>query len=107
MKKTKVFLVDNIDGSEAERTISFAFNGISYQIDLNAEHANKIEDDFAQWIRHARRTGGRAVTRRSGATAGASDSAKIRQWAQDEGLEVSQRGRIPASIVEQYRQAHQ
>ena len=61
MKKTEVILVDDIDGSSADRTISFSVNGVSFEIDLNEEHATELLEDFAKWESHARRVGGRAT----------------------------------------------
>ena len=104
MKKTEVILVDDIDGSSADRTISFSVNGVSFEIDLNEEHATELLEDFAKWESHARRVGGRATaTRRRRASSGApSEAAQIRAWAQKKGIEVSDRGRIPAPVVEKY-----
>lgn len=103
MKKTEVILVDDIDGSSADRTISFAVNGVSFEIDLNEEHATELLEDFAKWESHARRVGGRTAARRRGTSTGApSEASKIRAWAQKKGIEVSDRGRIPAPVVERY-----
>ncbi|WP_043534431.1 histone-like nucleoid-structuring protein Lsr2 [Actinomyces polynesiensis] len=104
MKKTEVVLVDDIDGSSADRTISFSVNGVAFEIDLNEEHATDLLEDFAKWESHARRVGGRTTTRRRRSSSGSapSEAAKIRAWAQKKGIEVSDRGRIPAPVVEQY-----
>lgn len=107
MKKTEVILVDDIDGSSADRTITFAVNGVSFEIDLNEEHATELLEDFAKWESHARRVGGRtaAPRRRRAAASAPSEAAQIRAWAQEEGIEVSDRGRIPTPIVEKYHAA--
>ena len=34
-QKTQIILVDDIDGSEAIQTVTFALDGVSYEIDLN------------------------------------------------------------------------
>lgn len=111
MKQTKTILVDDVDGSKADRTYSFTVNGVSYEIDLSDEHIEEFESDLAKWQSHARRTGGRA-SGGSGHSSrpkarGASESAKIRQWAHENDVKVSDRGRIPADIVELYTKATQ
>lgn len=107
-QKVKVLLIDDLDGSDADETISFAVDGVSYEIDLNAEHAGELREAFAKWIGHARRSGGRrraATGRRStGATGG--DTAAIREWARENGYKVSDRGRVPADVREAYDAAH-
>ncbi|WP_022869127.1 histone-like nucleoid-structuring protein Lsr2 [Schaalia vaccimaxillae] len=105
MKKTIVQLVDDIDGTAADRTVSFAFNGVSYEIDLNEAHANDLAEDLERWIKAARRTGGRVAPRSGRASAVNTETAKIREWAKANNVEVNERGRIPAAIVEQYRAA--
>lgn len=102
-RKTKVTLIDDIDGSEATTTIGFALDGVSYEIDLNEENATELREGLARWIEHGRRTGGRA---RRGAGAGrSSESKRIREWARENGLEVSDRGRISAEIRQAYAAA--
>ncbi|MDC4232380.1 Lsr2 family protein [Actinomyces sp. B33] len=103
MKKTRVELVDDIDGTIAARTVSFAFDGVSYEIDLSEENISEFRDALGRWIDAGRRTGGRAV--RSRKASSAIDSGKIREWARANGIEVSDRGRIPAEIVEKYTAA--
>jgi len=105
-QKTIVILTDDIDGGEADETVTFALDGVTYEIDLNAENAARLRDAMAQWIGHARRVGGRraAGARRSsgGAALSRSESAKIREWARENGYKVSDRGRIPAEVKEAY-----
>ena len=108
-QKVQVMLVDDIDGSTADETVTFALDGISYEIDLTEEHAKALRESFAEWVGHARRSGGRKTPARRGGTARASDSGdagKIREWARENGYEVSERGRISAEIREAYEKAH-
>lgn len=110
-QKVQVTLVDDIDGSSASETVTFALDGVSYEIDLTDEHANALRESFAEWIGHARRAGGRKAPAKRGGQAGAgrtssgSDAGKIRDWARDNGYEVSERGRISAEIREAYEKA--
>jgi len=73
-QQTKIVLTDDIDGTEATQTVTFAFQGVSYEIDLNDDHASALEESFHGWIESARKvTGSRgAKPRRSGVSAGAS-----------------------------------
>ena len=103
-KRTITMLVDDVDGSEAQETISFALDGLSYEIDVNEENAAKLRDDFAVWTAHATRVGGR---RRSGASSSqGEDLDAIRSWARANGFQVADRGRISAKVKEAYTAAH-
>ncbi|HEX3826083.1 MAG TPA: Lsr2 family protein [Sporichthyaceae bacterium] len=110
--KTLVFLEDDLDGSEAEETVSFSLDGVAYEIDLSAKNANKLRDALALYVGSGRRVGGRAARGRAGAvkpavrTTGAPNTADIREWARKKGLDVSERGRIPATIIDAYNAAH-
>lgn len=48
-KRTITMLVDDLDGSKAAETVSFAVDGVSYEIDVSEENAAKLRDDFAVW----------------------------------------------------------
>lgn len=104
-QKIKVYLIDDIDGSDATDTINFGIDGVNYEIDLNETHAAELRSALEKWTTHARRIPARR-TRRTGAArpGGTSDAAKIRAWARENGYEVSERGRVPAEIREAYEQ---
>ncbi|MET9019777.1 histone-like nucleoid-structuring protein Lsr2 [Actinopolymorpha singaporensis] len=105
--KTNVVLIDDLDGSEAEESVKFGLDGVSYEIDLSAKNATKLRNAFATYVGSARRVGGRAARGRAGRPAGGSarkpETAEIRAWARDQGYDVSDRGRIPAEIIEAYQ----
>ena len=108
MKKTTkvVEVVDDFDGSPADQTVRFAFNGASYEIDLNREHFEEFAEAIQPYIKAGRKVGS---TRRRGNAGNPNqrlENAKIRTWAQAQGMDVSDRGRIPAPIVEACRKAH-
>ncbi|MDA3624780.1 Lsr2 family protein [Saccharopolyspora oryzae] len=117
-QKVTVTLVDDLDGGQADETVEFGLDGVAYQIDLSADNAGELRDALANYVSNARRAGGRKKPGpRPGsgggrAAAGGSTSADreqnqaIREWARKRGLKVSDRGRIPADIVEQYHQAN-
>jgi len=113
-QKVQVLLVDDLDGGEAEETVSFAVDGSSYEIDLSQKNAEELRDAFAKYVGAARKagrssgSGGRSSSagRSRGSTAMDRDqAAAIRSWAKKQGLKVSDRGRIPASIIDQYNQS--
>jgi hypothetical protein len=104
-QKVTVVLEDDLTGGPADQTIRFAFEGTDYEIDLNAKNAATFSRQLAPYIAHARRAG-RAQPHRLGRAAGSRQrSGDIRAWAKEHGLTVSERGRIPASVVEQYNAA--
>jgi Lsr2 len=112
-KHTQVILIDDLDGGEANETVTFAIDGTSYEIDLSDGNAKRLREALSPYVGGARRadsgqargrrraaggTGQRAMTREK--------SAEIRAWAKAHGHPVSERGRIAASIVQAYEEAH-
>jgi hypothetical protein len=107
--KTLVILEDDLDGGAADETVSFSLDGVAYEIDLSSKNAGKLRDALAAYVGSARRVGGRAARGRAAGKAargGAVNTSEIRDWARAKGLDVSERGRIPATIIEQYNAAH-
>jgi hypothetical protein len=101
-QKITVALEDDIDGGPADETVRFGLGGTEYEVDLSKKNANAFRRQLAPFIEHARRAG-RGPRRRPGRTASSRErSADIRAWAKDQGITVSDRGRIPASVAEQY-----
>ena len=104
-QRVTVALEDDLDGGRADETLRFAFGGADYEIDLSKKNAAAFRKQLAPFVEHARRAG-RAQPRRPSRTAASRQrSGDIRAWAKDHGIAVSERGRIPASVVEQYRAA--
>src|SRR6478672_13304794 len=56
-QRVEVVLIDDIDGGKASETVTFALDGVTYEIDLSNKNASKLRDDFATWTGHARRSG--------------------------------------------------
>lgn len=106
-QQTLVQYVDDIDGTPADsvETVHFAVDGVSYEIDLNETNSAKLRDALSGFIAKARRTGGRAKRRESGSSTGRSkaDTEAIREWARANGHQISDRGRIPARVIEAYQ----
>lgn len=105
-KKTFTHILDDIDGSEDAESLTFSYNNKSYEIDLSSKNKKKLEDALAPYIQAARSTGG--ARRSSGSSRGASrnDLAAVRAWAKDNGHDVSERGRVPVSVLDAYDAAH-
>ena len=106
-QKIQVLLIDDLDGSEADGTVRFGLDGTEYEIDLNAEHAQALRDALARYVQAARRAGGgaRRPARGGRRAAGGVDSTEIREWAKAQGIEVKDRGRVPAELVARFRAA--
>lgn len=102
--------VDDLDGSTAVGTVQFALEGKSYEIDLSDENAARLRDSLAPFVSSARRatTGrGRAkMTVGAPARADREQTQAIRAWAKDNGHAISERGRIPKTVVEAFQAAH-
>jgi hypothetical protein len=106
-QKIQTLLIDDLDGTAAEGTVRFGLDGTDYEIDLNAEHAQALRGELARYASAARRvTGARrsARSQRKPAAAGA-DNTQVRDWARSQGLEVKDRGRIPAELIAQFKAA--
>lgn len=100
-QKVQTLFLDDIDGSEAEGTVRFGLDGTEYEIDLSLAHSEELHKAVAVYVAHARKVGG---ARRGGRGSGL-DMHKVREWARSQGIEIKERGRVPAGVVEQYRKS--
>lgn len=99
---TKKILVSDLSGSEEDvETITFAFRGTVYSIDLTSDEVQELSDLLDPYIDAAGATAASAS-----ATSGSPDPAAVRAWALDEGYEVAPKGRVPFEIVRLYTEAH-
>ena len=113
-QKHIVQLIDDLDQSTAEETVSFALDGSNYEIDLSAKNAAKLRDSLATYVAHARRTtrsvgrpaGTGAPRRGRGARGDREQTQAIREWARNNGHKIGEKGRIPGSILEAYNAAN-
>jgi hypothetical protein len=109
-QKVQVVLTDDLDGGEADETVQFALDGLSYEIDLSGANAESLREALAGYIAAARRVGGRAA-RRPGAAkprpaAERVDLSDLRAWARENGFQVSDRGRVSSEVRAAYEAAH-
>ncbi|SNS68023.1 Lsr2 protein [Geodermatophilus pulveris] len=116
-RKVQVILSDDLDEDvPADETVSFSLDGTSYEIDLSEKNAQELRDTFSRYVQAARKVGRGGGGRASGggrsrATGGGGrmdreQAGAIRDWARKNGHAVSDRGRIPSSVVEAYEAAH-
>jgi Lsr2 len=106
-QKIQTLFVDDLDGGEAAGTVRFGLDGTEYEIDLSAEHAGALHTTLAKYLEHARKVSGNSRRQARGGRRGADaiDTAKVREWAKAQGIDIKDRGRVPATVVEQYRTA--
>jgi hypothetical protein len=112
-QKIQILLVDDLDGGGADETVSFALDGANYEIDLSTGNAAALRETLAPYVGHARRASrgpGRSATtsrpNKGGVRADREQTQAIREWARNNGHKVSDRGRIPASVVDAYNAAN-
>ncbi|GAB3273046.1 histone-like nucleoid-structuring protein Lsr2 [Kineosporia babensis] len=108
-QKVQVILVDDLDGGEAEESVSFSLDGVNYEIDLSAANAEALREAITPWVEHARKISGRAArgTRGPrGRSAAKADLGDVRSWARENGYQVSDRGRVSAEVMAAYEGAH-
>jgi Lsr2 len=111
-RKVHVQLLDDIDGAAADETLKFGLDGVNYEIDVCAKHADRLRKDLAKFILNGRRIGRGGITpaqrRHPTAAPARSDRAQnqaIREWAKRKKIQLSDRGRIPADVIAQYEAA--
>jgi hypothetical protein len=108
---TRTFLVDDLDGSDEDvQSLRFSLDGQDFEIDLGPVNAARLRDKLARFLEHASPVPARRGTRRPKVSrppaSGADQTRAIRQWAADNGMSVSARGRIPKSVMAAFDQAH-
>ena len=106
-QKIQTLFIDDLDGGEAVGTVRFGLDGTEYEIDLSKEHTDALHTALGTYVENARKVGGapRRQVRGGRRSADAINTAKVREWAKGQGIDIKDRGRVPATIVEQYRTA--
>jgi hypothetical protein len=113
-QRVQVMLIDDVDGTDGAETVTFALDGVTYEIDLSEDNAKALREAFSPWVGHGRRVSGRSASSTprsprkssSSSSSSSSDTAAIREWARSNGHEVSERGRISGTVMEAYAAAH-
>jgi hypothetical protein len=107
-QKIQTLFIDDLDGSEAAGTVRFGLDGAEYEIDLSTGHAEKLRSVLGRYADAGRRVSGSRRPARSGrgrAVVGGVDSTQVRDWVRSQGIEVKDRGRIPAELLVKFRSA--
>jgi hypothetical protein len=107
-QKIQTLFIDDLDGSAAEGTVRFGLDGTEYEIDLNAGHGKELRDALARYVGAARRAGGAARRSARGSRRGSAsglNTTEVREWAKAQGIEVKERGRVPAELVVKFKAA--
>ena len=107
-QRVNIILVDDVDGGDADETVTFGLDGSTYEIDLSSQNAAKLRDAVAPYVGHARKVGGRRSSggRRTAASGNGPSAREIREWARANGWNLSDRGRVAAEVRQAYEAAH-
>jgi hypothetical protein len=105
-QQIQTLFIDDIDGGPAEGTVLFSLDGTDYEIDLSAAHSQELHTALAGYVTHARKAGRSAQRGPRGRRGGsAPETRKVREWARRQGIDIKERGRVPAEVIEKYRAA--
>jgi hypothetical protein len=106
-QRTEIVFTDDLDGGPADGTVTFGLGNTAYEIDLSQKNADKLAKAIGPYVEAGRRVRG-SGSRRSGAASPVArqDQSAVREWARGRGLKVSDRGRIPANVIAEYKAAH-
>jgi hypothetical protein len=99
-------ITDDLDGTEAQETVTFALDGTEFEVDLNDAHAKELRVALEPYMKAGRKTGSKGRRRRSSASTDGDQIKAMRSWAKAHNLKVSDRGRVSAEIREAYSKAH-
>jgi len=109
-QRTILELVDDLDGGNADETVTFSLDGVEFEIDLSADNAARLRDTLAEYVGHARRVGGRkqrgAGLPKPTTGNGKPDTQAVREWARSQGETVAERGRVPQALLTRFQEAH-
>ncbi len=108
-QKHIVQLIDDLDGVDAQETVSFGLDGTRYEIDLSEDNAARLRDVLAVYVAHARRPTPAAANGARRSRGGRSDreqTAAVRRWARENGYDIGEKGRIPTKVLDAYHSAH-
>ncbi len=113
-KKVITLLTDDLDGSEADRTVEFGIDGVAYSIDLSDKNIGKLRKILDPYLAVGTRVGraGRETppaakspktAKRARSGNGREGNKSLREWAVKNGFEIAARGRIPRQVIEAYQ----
>jgi hypothetical protein len=109
-QKVETVFIDDLDGTDAESTVRFGLDGSEYEIDLSTAHASELRNALERYIDAGRKLNGSA--RRAGrgnarkAPSSGPNPSEVREWAKSQGIEVKDRGRVPAELIVKFKAAN-
>jgi Lsr2 len=111
VSKTIVLLISDLSETDADESVSFALDGVDYEIDLTTDEAAKLRESLAEYVAVARRVTAsrKPATRRTTlapTTTSKEERATIRAWAAANGFRAPAMGRIPEATIAAYHEAH-
>lgn len=108
-KKTTVEVFDDLDGSKDAATVKFSLDGKQYEIDLSGKNEKQLRTTLEKYVAAATPVRTSAIVagrRKDNAAPVRRDTKHIREWLRGQGVEISDRGRIPTDLMQQYEAAH-
>lgn len=105
-------LIDDLDGTALEPgsgdTVHFSLDGTAYEIDLTESNAAALRAVLEPYVAAGRRLsrGGGSTSPAPRRSAPTRDLAAVREWANSNGYTVSDRGRVPAVVLDAFDAAH-
>lgn len=105
-KTVSVVITDDLDGTPDAETVAFSVEGQTYEIDLSQKNLAKLQKSLQPFVDAGRRTTLRRAAKPGRSAPARVDRAAVRAWAQAQGLQVSERGRISAEVMSKYEAAH-
>jgi|SRR5882724_877360 len=108
-QKVEVTLIDDLDSSKADETVTFGLDGTQYIIDLSGKNAKQLRESLAKYIDAGRKERGARLAGRGAGRKAASDgpnTSDVREWAKAQGIEVSERGRVAKDLIVKFQEAH-
>jgi hypothetical protein len=103
-QRAEIVFTDDMDGSEAAGTVRFGLQGTTYEIDLSQQNADQLAKVLEPYVAAGRKVASRRPAARPRA-AGPSPAA-VREWARTEGMEVKDKGRVPAELIVKFQAAN-
>ena len=118
-KTTITQITDDLDGSKDAEEVSFSFRGTDYTIDLSKKNQAAMEKALKPYLDAASKpakrssstaakrtaTKPKAAARKPSRSTRRQDLAAVRDWARANNIDVSDKGRIPRNVMDQYAAA--
>lgn len=108
-KKQVVQFIDDLDGQVLDEfeTVRWGLDGKHYEFDTSPEHAEDFRKLLGEYIAVSRKVSTGRQRPAAAQKSGKEHTQAIREWARDQGYELSDRGRIPTAVLEAFDDAHQ